>query len=313
MNLNDHFIPIVLCAGFGTRLRPLTNYLPKVACPLMNKPFAFYSIEKFFQAGFEIVHCNLHYLSDVVQDEILSACEYFGYKKERIRFWREEVILETGGGISHIQHALCAEDEKNSHKDLIVVSGDVVADFPLRDMILTWQNRKPTENALMCTLAMKDFRKDFTAVSPDGKLVLGFGESFLASNSEIEANRRIFSNHQIISAQLVSQSAIEKKSSVDLFYREVLKEKKHIINLNYPESAYWFNIGTREEYLEAQNYFAKDITGSLQVVHVAFNMPKLLEEDINNSPFKETTLNGEKKIEILFRNKLNALQNKIYF
>lgn len=46
--MNKKFIPIVLCAGFGTRLKPLTNFISKAACPIINKPVSFTNIEQFF-------------------------------------------------------------------------------------------------------------------------------------------------------------------------------------------------------------------------------------------------------------------------
>ena len=137
LSLQEKYTPIVLCAGFGTRLKPLTDFIPKVVCPLIDKPFAFYNIEKFFKAGFHTVHCNTHYLPEIVKTELIAACKFFGYDPYRIRFWHEEDILETGGGVARIFKELCKENTENKNKDLIVVSGDIVADFPLHKIIFS--------------------------------------------------------------------------------------------------------------------------------------------------------------------------------
>src|SRR6185312_3415468 len=135
-------------------------------------------IEKFFQAGFDTVHCNIHYLSDIVQHELKNACEYVGYNPNRIKFWHEKDILETGGGIARIYHELCLENSSHLKKDLIVVSGDIVADFPLENMLFCWQNKKENEHALLCTNKLKQIRKDATYVDENSHYVLGFGEKF---------------------------------------------------------------------------------------------------------------------------------------
>ena len=317
-NLNEKYYPIVLCAGFGTRLQPLTHFMPKVVCPLIDKPFAFYSIEKFFKAGFDVVHCNTHYLSKIVEQELKSACEFFGYNSNRIRFWNEESILETGGGIARIVQALALEDNQNKGKDIIAVSGDVVADFPLTEMIHHWETRNENELALMCTKEMKEARKDGTIVTHNFKSILGFGEAFRQLQNPNHIVTRNFSNHQIISGQIVNSCSVEKKSSIDLFYRRILNDNKKIINLNYPENLYWFNIGTPQEYLEAQDYFAKK-NNLTDLTQKAFVMPEKLKEMIESQHENFRPNQGvEPKIMISFRDdkrnegKIFALSEDIF-
>jgi NDP-sugar pyrophosphorylase family protein len=278
----NNFIPIVLCAGFGTRLKPLTNYIPKVVCPIVNKPAAFLSIEIFLKAGFEKVHCNTHYLNNEVRNELIQAAKYFGYDSSRIIFWHEEKILETGGGISRIYHELLKKENFRG-KDAIVVSGDIIADFPLEFMLAKWKKKHKNDFALMCTKETPEIRKDATWVSNNEKYVLGFGENF---DEKENAIAKVFTNHQIISQELLNCVEIEKKSSIDIYYRRALSIGKNILNLPYPNKNYWFDIGTPKSYLECINFFEKNICSNLDknfyyhknIINYCFNIPKNLKE-----------------------------------
>ena len=284
----NNFIPIVLCAGFGKRLKPLTNYIPKVACPIINKPAAFLNIEIFFKAGFEKVYCNTHYLETEVRNELNKAAEYFGYDPARIVFWHEEEILETGGGISRIYHELLKK-ENIQGKNAIVISGDIVADFPLEYMLDKWNNRQENDFALMCTKETPEIRKDATWVSKDGNYVIGFGGNF--ENKE-NAIPKVFTNHQIIGKELLNCVKIEKKSSIDIYYRKALSIGKNIINLPYPKNSYWFDIGTPINYLKCINFFEKEICNKLEdkfyfnksIVNHCFSIPNKLKELMQKVP-----------------------------
>lgn len=276
--LFDRFIPIVLCAGFGNRLRPLTRFFPKVVCPIIDKPFAFYNIEIFFRAGFESVFLNVHYLADEVQEELKRAATHFGYDSRRLVFFNEPEILETGGGIVRIFSELTKKYSQFKTRDLLVVSGDIISEFPLERMIERWLMREAHEQALMCSLDEGKMRSDATWISSDGQEVIGFGSVFFSEAQRCGGLSRVFSNHQIISGEFISQSQVEKKSSIDLIYREILKRKEKIIHLEFPKSAPWFNVGDVHEYLKCIDFFmekntVENIDGAL-VLNEVYHYPK---------------------------------------
>ncbi len=206
-------------------------------------------------AGFKTIHCNTHYLSQVVSNELSAALKKSSFPSNSIRFWYEKNILETGGGIARIYHELCKEDKANLEKDLIVVSGDIIADFPLTDMLSRWNFKDSDTLALMCTKKLLEDRKDATLVSIDERYVIGFGQQDIDNKNPIPFQKRLFSNHQIISGSVVTECQIEKKSSINLIYKKILGQEKNIENLIFDETRYWFNVGTEHEYLDALAYF----------------------------------------------------------
>lgn len=64
---------ILLAAGFGTRLRPLTNHLPKCLVPIHGKPLLEIWLERLVAVGISACLVNTHYLADQVEDFIASS------------------------------------------------------------------------------------------------------------------------------------------------------------------------------------------------------------------------------------------------
>lgn len=237
-----NFIPIVLCAGFGTRLRPLTHYVPKPVVPVGNRPVAYYSIKRLLDFGADVVHCNTHFLPEVVTLELQAALASDGFEPSRIRFWNEPEILETGGGIVNIVQSLLSEDKKRwTGRDIIAIAGDVFANPPLEDMAKRWEEKSSDTCALMCTRTLRTARPDVTWVDTLRNEVVGFGKDISGPLPHLET--RLFSTHQIIDHNWVAQSPLVKESSRDIFYRAGLKSGRRILNVNYPEEGAWYDIG----------------------------------------------------------------------
>lgn len=88
---------MVLAAGLGMRLRPLTELVPKPLVPVAGVPLVRYALKLLKFHGFEEAVVNLHHLPDAIEAEL-------GHKAEglKLHFSREEVILGTGGGLKKV-------------------------------------------------------------------------------------------------------------------------------------------------------------------------------------------------------------------
>lgn len=83
----------VLAAGYGTRMKPLTDTLPKPLVPLGGRPLLDYSLDHLKRSGVSRVVVNLHHHAEVLQNFLLSRADM-----ELIPSY-EEILLETGGGV----------------------------------------------------------------------------------------------------------------------------------------------------------------------------------------------------------------------
>src|SRR3989344_6393127 len=86
---------VILSAGVGTRLRPLTNTLPKVMVPIQGKPLLQWHIEHVRKFGIREILINLHYLPNIITDYFKDG-EKFGVK---IIYSYEEKLLGSGGAL----------------------------------------------------------------------------------------------------------------------------------------------------------------------------------------------------------------------
>jgi mannose-1-phosphate guanylyltransferase len=119
--VHQAFIP---GAGLGTRLRPLTDRLPKPLVPLFHRPLAAWTIDACGAAGIRRIAINTHHLPQAWQGFIQDAEN----RARDIRLFHEPVLLETGGGLKNI--AAWVEDAP-----LLVHNGDIFTTLPLEKLI----------------------------------------------------------------------------------------------------------------------------------------------------------------------------------
>ena len=115
---------MILAAGFGERLRPLTNDTPKPLLKIANKPLIQYHIERLAAAGVRDLVINTSWLGDQIES-FLGDGSRFGVD---IKWSRESDPLETGGGIRRALPLLGGEP-------FLVVNGDVWTDYPLQNLV----------------------------------------------------------------------------------------------------------------------------------------------------------------------------------
>lgn len=89
---------MIFAAGLGTRLKPLTDTMPKALVPVTGKPLLQHVLQKLQAAGYDDVVINVHHFADMIEE----WCTAHPIPGMRIRFSDERAqLLETGGGIRH--------------------------------------------------------------------------------------------------------------------------------------------------------------------------------------------------------------------
>ncbi len=103
---------LLLAAGLGTRLRPITEHLPKCLVPIHGKPLMEYWLDMLLPNGVERVLVNTHYLPDTVHD-FVEASPW----RDSIAMVHEDVLLGTGGTVLRNRDFLASGPFMVAHAD----------------------------------------------------------------------------------------------------------------------------------------------------------------------------------------------------
>lgn len=121
---------MILAAGFGSRLRPLTDEIPKALVPVAGKPLIAYPLALLREAGIREVMINLHHRGEQIRDALGDGSAY----GVSIEYSEENPILDTGGAIKNAEHFLGGDT-------FVVLNADTVIDLRLTDLF-EWHRRK---------------------------------------------------------------------------------------------------------------------------------------------------------------------------
>lgn len=114
---------MIMAAGLGSRLLPLTEQIPKPMVPILNKPVMQYSIELLKEHGITDIIINTHYLPEAISN-------YFGDGSKfgvNLKYSHEEELLGTAGGVKNNRWFL--------DQSFIIISGDALTNIDLSQMI----------------------------------------------------------------------------------------------------------------------------------------------------------------------------------
>ncbi len=150
----------VLAAGLGTRLRPLTDQLPKPLIPVGRKPLITFAFDHLIaEAGVEEFIVNTHHLASAFPAAFPDA----RYRDRPLHFRHEPVLLDTGGGIRNIADLLGPQPET-----LLVYNGDILTDLPLAPLIA---HHRASGNEVTLALRTKDGPKTLAWDAASGRIL----------------------------------------------------------------------------------------------------------------------------------------------
>jgi len=237
---------MVLAAGLGTRLRPLTNDRPKALVELGGRTLLEITLRRLASFGVRDVIINVHHFADMVV-EYLRASNNFGL--QHVEISREDVLLDTGGGLKKAGWFFL-KDAARRDEAFLLHNVDVVSSIDLAQLL-----KFHHEKQALATLAVQERESSrqllFTA---DGELagrwISGQDPEFARPTPNLLASA--FSGVHAISPRLLPEITEEGAFSIIESYLRLAGRGEKIMAFRADEY-YWRDLGRLEDFEEAES------------------------------------------------------------
>lgn len=217
----------ILGAGLGTRLRPLTDRLPKPLVPLFHQPIAAWTINACAKLGIRRFAINTHHLPEAWDDFAAHS------KGNDITFFHEPILLETGGGLRNISDWV-------GDSPLLVHNGDIFSTMPLDALIAAHKT-----SGLPVTLALRSQGKaTHIALDVSGSKIIDIHEKLGRA-----AGTHVFSGIYCVNPEFIGQIPAHEKISVIPFFLKLAQQNQ--LGAITLDEGVWLDLGDRESYLHA--------------------------------------------------------------
>ena len=217
----------ILGAGLGTRLRPLTDRLPKPLIPLFHQPIAAWTMNACAKIGIRRFAINTHHLPEAWDDFAAHS------KDSDITFFHESILLETGGGLRNISDWV-------GDSPLLVHNGDIFSTMPLDALIAAHK-----ASGLPVTLALRSHGKaTHIALDASGSRVIDIHKKLGRATGT-----HVFSGIYCVNPKFIRQIPAHEKISVIPFFLE-LAQQNQLGAITLDDGA-WLDLGDRDSYLRA--------------------------------------------------------------
>jgi mannose-1-phosphate guanylyltransferase len=158
---------MILAAGLGTRLRPLTFVMPKPVAPILNRPIVVWIADLLARHGFDRVITNLSYLPEQIR-KVLGDGSAFGLE---VGYSEETEPLGTAGGVGKVRDFLSETDS------FLIISGDALTDIDLSAMRQAHEaNVAKGAIATLATKRVEDTTQFGVSITDEDGRIQGFQE-----------------------------------------------------------------------------------------------------------------------------------------
>jgi NDP-sugar pyrophosphorylase family protein len=231
---------MILAAGKGARLAPLSADYPKSLFPVGDRPVVAYLFDLLKQCGIKEVAINLFHRGDLIEDTLGDGSRYF----LRLSYSREEKLLGTGGGVRKAR-------EFWGDEDILVINGDNLLELNLQRMV-----RVHIASEAAATMALRPLGSNFD-----------YTPIYLDRKSNVEAiggKTRPGPGYAFIGAQILSKKFIDLLPAsrpgclIRDGYQKALQGRRNPLRINgFVSTGYWREISTFSRYWEANDDFLR--------------------------------------------------------
>lgn len=226
---------MILSAGYGTRLWPLTEDRTKPAIPILGKPLVGYVAEYLAGYGWNDILVNLHHRPDSVR-RALGDGSKFGVK---LYYIEEPVILGTSGALDNARTYLESET-------FLVINGKLICDIDLNAVL---QTHRESQSIATLVLLPNIKRERFTVVETSGGILRGFGGMPAPQNSLQEAPPLMFTGIQILEPRIFDYipRGVFSHSTTDAYPEAMRQGEKIAVHV---ASGTWYELSTLQRYFD---------------------------------------------------------------
>ena len=229
---------MILAAGLGTRLRPLTETIPKPLLPVGGMPLIVWNLLLLRAAGIRDVIINLHYLGGMLEGELGDGADL----DMQISYSREPELLGTGGALKAVESFFEGEP-------FLVMNGDTLIDLEISTLVDFHDG-----HGGVATLVLRDDPKavQWGAVDVDaqGRILRINDRGLDKMSAPTVTHTRMFAGVHILHPSIVEDAPTGKPFSIIDSYTRALANGSSL--LGFVSTGYWSDIGTVERYTQAQ-------------------------------------------------------------
>ena len=231
---------MLLAAGIGERLKPLTLKTPKPLIPVEGVPLIQYNLILLQKAGVKEVMVNLHHLGDQIR-RALGDGSRFGLT---LHYSEEKIILGTGGGLKKVEDFF-------REAPFFALNADVLIDLDLKDLF-RFHEKNPAEASLVVS---SDVREDVK------RLVYADEEGRIGAISEAKPKNASLKPYVFTGAQLIESRLLRKLpegvecSVVDEAYLPTLASGEPLNAYRF--EGYYRDVGSPERYAAVKREFSQ--------------------------------------------------------
>ena len=243
---------MVLAAGLATRLRPLTDDRPKALVEIAGRTLLEITLARLRAFGVRDVIVNVHHFADQIVD-YLKANANFGM---RIEMSREEVLLDTGGGLKKAAWFFL-EDATRSDEPFLLHNVDVISTIDFAPMV-----RAHKANQALATLAVQKRESSRQLLFDEHQQLCGRGAGPVKEPEIVRSSPRLeplaFSGIHVISPRLLSMLAEDGVFSIITSYLRLAGHGEKILGFRADEY-YWRDLGRIEDLQRAEQDLAQKL------------------------------------------------------
>lgn len=236
---------MILAAGLGKRLRPLTDSQPKALIPVSGKPLLYYIIKKLISAGIHQIIINVHHFPELIIDYVQQNKSF----DVEIAFSTEKTLLETGGGLKKASWFF------NDGHSFILHNVDIFSEVNLLKMMVFHHQKKS-----LATLAVRQRKTSrYLLFNQEDHLVgwesLDIKKKEVIHPETLDPEYLSFMGIHIISPDIFP--LLPKKdifSIIDAYLDLAAKGHKIVGYRN--DGGYWIDLGKKENLQNAERYLS---------------------------------------------------------